>query len=292
MSTFSLNGKNIELPKEFTDSVFLRASEESVVARLSGQTPMSLAGSTVPIYTGGIEAGVTAEGANAPLSSAGVALKHLIPVKISTIVPVSKEMAQANPGDLMRHVQADLSAAIGRSLDNLVLHAKDSKTGAPVAGYTALTATSNKVVLTDADYKAAILAAFDLVGAEYDANGFAFDSRLKGAILNVVNETQFGLPNLADQNLNVAGVAAQFARTVGKVNGVETGTHGILGDWTKLRYGFASGIELETSDQATITDATGNHINLWQAGLIGLKVTATIGGVVLDDKAFAVINEA
>ncbi|MFF5793685.1 phage major capsid protein [Paeniglutamicibacter sp. NPDC012692] len=287
--SFTLNGKSIELPKEFTDSVFLKASEESLVARLSGQTPLTLAGATVPIYTGGISAGIVAEGANAPVGDAGVSLKYINPKKVSVVIPVSKEMASANPGDLMAHVKADLSAAIGRALDDLTLHAKDSISGAPVAGYVALTATSNEVELVGADYKSAILAGFDLVGAEYDVTAAGFDSRIKGKILNVTNEVQFGLPNLTGQEVYVAGVPAQFARTVGRVNNVDTKVRGIVGDWSKVRFGFASGIELETSDQATITDGSGNNINLFQSGMIALKVTASIGSVVLDDKAFATI---
>ncbi len=291
--SFTLNGKSLVLPQDFTESVFLKASEESLVARLSGQTPLSLAGAAVPIYAGGISAGIVAEGANAPVGDAGGSLKYISPKKVSVIIPVSKEMAAANPGDLMQHVKADLSAAIGRALDDLTLHAKDSISGAPVAGYIALTNTANKVELVGVDYKSAILAGFDLVGASYDVTAAGFDTRLRGKILNTTNEVQFGLPNLSgNQDVFVAGVPAQFARTVGKVAGAETGIHGVLGDWTKLRYGFASAIELETSDQATITDGSGNNINLFQAGMIALKVTATIGSVVLDDNAFSTIIDA
>lgn len=289
--SFTLNGKSIELPPEVVQSVFLKAGEESVIARLSGQTPLTLSGATVPVYAGGVEAGVVAEGANAPVGDGAVALKHIVPQKVSVIVPVSKEMATANPGDLLTHINADIASAIGRALDTLILHGKDARTSAPVAGQVGVASTAKRVELVGSDYKAAILAGFGLVDADYDVNGAAFDTRSRANVLATVNEVQFGLPNLASQELLVAGVPSAFSRTVGKAAGTDTKIKGLVGDFEKIRWGFASNLELSQSTEATLTTETGT-INLWQADMIGIKATATIGGVVLDTNAFAVIEDA
>lgn len=289
--TVKINGSAITLPKEFLDSVFVGAQEASVVARLSGSDAVTLGGNAYPIYTGGIEAGVVGEGENASISNPNFGVKYLEPVKVSTVITVSKEMASENPGDLLRHVQSDLSASIGRALDALALHGKDAKSGAPVAGKTGVAATLNRVEVVNGDLKAALLGAFDLVDAEADANGLAVDSRSRGRLLNVTGETQYGLPaNLVTNEVNVAGVPAVFGRTVGRTAGVDNKIKAILGDWSNLRYGFARDIELETSTEATLVDGD-QIISTFQKGLVALKVTATVGAVVINDKAFAVIED-
>lgn len=279
------------LPKEFAATVNKLAAEESLVARLSGRTPLTLGGKTIPVYNGGIEAGVVAEGQAKPVSKPSTGVKYLVPHKVATIVIVSDELVRENPGNMLDHIQSDLGAAIGRALDQMVLHGKDAKSGAPIANQTGVTATSNRIELVGGDYKTAILAAHDAVDPEYDVNAIAFDKRVRSAVLQTAQDVQYGLPDLAANSVMVAGFPTQFARTVGRTAGAENSIKGIVGDWSQLQYGFAQDIVLKRSTEASVVDSEGNTVNLWQNNLVGLLVEATMGGIVLDENAFSVIAD-
>lgn len=236
--------------------------------------------------------GVVAEGGRKPLEKPGTSMHTITPHKMAAIVVVSDELIRQNPGQVFENIQADLADSVGRALDSLVLHGTDARTGIKISGQTAVTDTTNSVALANGDYKAAVLSGFDLVGTQYDVDGIAADSKAKAKLLATVNETQFGLPNLAAQEFSVAGVPTAFGRTVGRNGGEDKDTRLVLGDWDRVRYGFASGIEITRSNEATIVDDGGEVISLFQNNLVALRVETFIGATVLDTNAFATVNES
>ncbi|NKV87984.1 hypothetical protein GS927_13550 [Rhodococcus hoagii] len=51
------NSKNL-VPKPMAQSILKRVQEQSVVSRLSGQTPIPLEGAAIAVQTGHVQAGV------------------------------------------------------------------------------------------------------------------------------------------------------------------------------------------------------------------------------------------
>lgn len=280
----------VQVPAEIAKSVFKNAREASVVARLANSTPLSLSGTTIPVYDGEVNLGVVGESGKKPTEKPGTSMHTIAPHKMAAIVVVSDELVRQNPGEIFDNIQADMSDAVGRALDSLVLYGADARTGTRVAGQTAVLDTTKTVELASGDYKTAILSGFELVGEKYDVNGIAADSRAKASLLSTVNEVQVGLPNLVAQDFTVAGVPTAFARTVGRNGGQDKDTRLVLGDWNRLRYGFASGIEMTRSSEATLVDANGEVISLFERNLVALRVETFIGATVLDNDAFAVVN--
>jgi len=291
-NTFLTSDSKVQVPADITKSIFKNARESSVVARLSRATPLSLSGTTIPVYDGEVNMGVVAEGGRKPVEKPGTSMHTITPHKMAAIVVVSDELIRQNPGEVFDNIQADLADSVGRALDSLVLYGTDARTGAKVSGQSAVLDTTKTVTLAGNDYKTAVLSGFELVGEKYDVDGIAADSRAKAPLLSTVNEVQFGLPNLSEQSFSVAGVRTEFARTVGRNGGADKDTRLILGDWDRLAYGFASGIEITRSSEATIVDEGGEVISLFQHNLVALRVETFIGATVLDKDAFAVVNAA
>lgn len=289
---FTSKDSKLVLPTEYAQTVFAKAREASVVGRLATASPLTLGGTTLPIYNGEVNMGVVAEGARKPVEKPDTAVKTITPMKMAAIVVVSDEMVRADPGQMFEAIQSDMSDAVGRALDALVIHGADARTGNRIPGQTALVDSTKTVELAKGDYKTAVLAGFDLVGENYDVNGVAADSRSKSRLLSTVNEVQFGLPNLAAQDFTVAGVPAAFGRTVGRVGGAEKDTRLVIGDWSKIRYGFATGVEITRSSEATIVDESGEVISLFQSNLVALRVETFIGATVLNSDAFAVVKDS
>lgn len=291
-TTFTRADAKVSVPAEVASTVFKKAREASVVGRLATASPLSLSGSVVPIYDGEVNMGTVAEGGKKPVQKPSASVVTITPQKMAAIVVVSDELIRQNPGEMFEAIQADMADAVGRALDSLVLYGADAITGSRIAGQSAVIDTTKKVTVAGNDYKTAILSGIDLVGQSYDVDGIAADSRVRSRLLATVNETQFGLPNMAASEFSVAGLPTAFGRTVGRNGGVDKTTRLVLGDWDRVRYGFATDIEITRSNEATIVDSDGSMISLFQNNLTALRIETTIGAAVLDKDAFAVVNAA
>lgn len=267
------------LPKELTNAIMLKGYEDSVVGRLAGNTPIKFGETSIPIFEGGSELGLVEEAGEIGTSTVSTKFKTLSPVKLATILTVSRELAELDPAEMMTHIEADLAAAVAKAYDNLILGGKAK--GVAVLGQEFINQTTKRVEVAGGDYKSAIVAAVEAVAADYDPTAIAFDTSLRARLAGVVNETQVGLADLASPRLQIAGYNAEGARTVG-ANGAKL----IVGDWSKVRAGFAEDVRVTRS-----TDATVNGVNMFANDMVALRVTTRIGGVILDTDAFAVIED-
>lgn len=270
------------LPKELAQAIMLKGFEDSVVGRLAGTKPIKFGETSIPVYNGEAALGQVGETEKIGTSNVSTSFKMLTPIKVGTIIPVSRELAEHDPAGIMEHIEADLAAAVAKAYDALILSGKDGK-GLAVTGQSHINATTKRIELgADADYKSAIVAAVEAVGNDYDANGIAFDTSLRARLAGVVNETQVGLADLSTPRLQIAGFRAEASRNVGKAN-----QKLVVGDWSKVHAGYAEDVRIVRSTEATV-----NGINLFENDMVALRITTRIGGVVLDDSAFAVIEDA
>lgn len=293
----TLDGVDVPVPQNFAPTLMQDAFEASVIAPLTGSEPMPLGDTVIPQYDGGIEAGVVGEGEAKPVSNPSMSHKVISPIKLATIVIVSKEAARLNPARMLDYVQADLRNAITRAVDYGILYGRSAKTGAVIPGVSYVNQTTNRVELTAGDLVPQILAGYDLAGegVNSDPSGFTFDSRFRTRVA-LASQQQPGtpapLPNLATASDTVAGLPATYGRVVsGRVGAnADTGVRGFVGDWNKVRWGFGENITMARSDQATIVDGA-NTYHLFQQNLTALLVEAIVGWTVLDADAFAAYED-
>lgn len=264
------------LPKEQMRAIMLKGYEDSVVGRLATTTPLSIGETSFPIFNGGAHLGQVAEASEIGTSNVSTSFKTLTPVKLATIIKVSRELVEYNPAGVYDQIKDNLSAMVAEAYDNLILGGKDGN-GSPIVGQTNVNQTTKRLEVAGGDYKSAIVAAVEAVGADYDPSGIAFDTKLRARLAGVVNETQVGLADLASPRLQIAGYNAEAARTVG-ANGAKL----IVGDWSKLVCGFAEDARVTLGYEGAGT---------FETDMVAIRVITRIGGVILDPNAFAVVED-
>lgn len=288
------------LPKPMATEIIKKVTEDSVVQRLAGTTPMSITGTSIAVQTGQAQAGIVGEGEAKPITNAGLAVKTIKPIKAAAIVYWSKEARLANPVGYLDFLQEQLTGAITRAFDLAVLHGKNAINGQTIAGVEYLNQTTNRVKLgttaKDAGGLATdMLSGYDLVtGGEkdFDFTGFAADKSFRSQLLGAVDVQ--GRPiysnplNFKDDLGTAFGLPVAYGRAVsGKIGAAEdTKVRAFGGDFTNnLKYGFAENITFSRTDVASIVD-NGQTINLWQNNMEAFLVEAIFGWVITDKDAF------
>lgn len=288
------------VPASVASDILKRATDQSVVRRLSGSTPIPLTGATIAVQTGHIEAGVVGEGEAKPVGGTAYTPKSIKPIKIAAIAVVSDELARTNPAGIFDNISEDLADSITRAFDLAVLHGKSAKTGSAIAGVEFVNQTANRIEL-GASTKANGGLTADLV-AGYNAvlngsqvqngfTGFAADPRFRGELMGAVDVNgrpvfQQGIDLSAPMD-SVLGLPTAYGRTVGGAIGAATdsGVRAFGGDWSALKYGFAQNLTISTSKEATIVDGATTY-NLFQQNMTAILVEATFGWVISDVDSF------
>ena len=297
----TLDGHAVPLPANYAQTLMKNAFQQSVIAPLTSSEPIPMGVDTIiPQYDGGIEAGFVGEAEPKPVSSAAYTFKTLAPRKLATIVVVSKEAARLNPQQMMQLVEADMRNAITRAIDFAILYGKDAKSGDALSGASFVNQTTKRVELTSGDLVPQILDGYDQAAASdtSDPSGFAFDSRFRTKVAMATQQVRTPegvpqpMPNLATAADTVAGLRAAYGRVVaGRVGtNADTGVKGFVGDWSKVRWGYAEQITMQRSTEATIVDGV-NTYHLFQQNLIALLVEAHVAWTVLDTAAFAAFED-
>lgn len=309
-------------PKAVVGEIFAKVQEQAVLPKLGAEQIEVVYGQTViPITTVEPQAGQVGvgtsnaqrEGYAKPLSGVAWGSRSFSPVKFAVIVTASEEFVRQNPQNRFNSIKGKLSAAIARQMDLAVFHGRDALTGNALAGIdtsNVLASTTNVVnhVLPSVDDNdegtnlvTDLLAAYDLIGEDYDPERWVFDPRyrtklaaaMRGVDLNG-NVLAPGDINLAAQESNVLGLPALFHKAapgrIGAYSGPTPAVRAFLGDFNQLKYGFADEIRFKVSDQATLTDGV-NTVNLWQTNQVAVMCEVTFGWVVGDLDAFTKVTE-
>lgn len=299
----TIDGTEVPLPKNWADTQLRQAFEESVVGKLTTQTPMPLGETVVPIYEGGFEVGYVAEATAKPVSEVSMSHRVLSPNKFAGIVLVSQEAARLNPAGMLEKIQQDMRNGVSRQIDYGIFYGKSARSGQDVPNVTSINQTTNRATLGAGELADELLAGYDLAIAgneNADPNAFAFDTTYRTRLArmiqssNTVGATIPAIPNLTGGADTIAGLPAAYGRTVSGRVGTQTATNtkGFVGDWTRgLSWGYGSSIELKRSDQATIVDGNGKTWHLFQDNMIAYLIEFTAGWSV-DPTMFAAYDEA
>lgn len=294
--TVTLDGVALPLPPTWAPTQLKTAFQESVVGQLTPSVPIPMGDYNIPVYEGGFEMGYVPEMGQKPVSDVSFSFKTMSPVKLAGIIVVSEEAARRNPGQMMEMVQADMRNAVSRAVDLAVFYGKSAYNGSAIPGVSFVNQTTNRVEVNyKNDLVPQLLAGYNTIVSETaDPNGWAFDT-LQRATLALAAQQQVTLPgaptptpDLRQGVSTLMGLKTAFGRSVaGRVGtNADTNVDGFLGDWSKLRWGFASEIAMKRSTEATIMGADGQPIYLFQQNAMALLIEVTVGWSVLDTKAF------
>lgn len=297
------------LPKEIVDPIFDKAQESSLVLRLGQQIPVGYGETVIPVNTKRPEVGQVGtgtsnaqrEGGTKPLSGIAWGSRSFSPIKLATIVTVSEEFARANVRGLYTQIQSDLAIAIGRGIDLAVFHGKQPLTGGALLGIDTANVLANTPNLVNFAANPAtalyddLLTGYELVSDEHEFDGWAVDTRFRAALARA-GVTRDANGNIVDpRNLDLSatqtsilGFPADYGRAVAGDLGAATdsGIRMFGGDFSQLRFGYADEVRVKVTDTATLVDATGASISMWQTNQIAVLIEVTFGWVLGEADAF------
>lgn len=291
-----LSTASITLPKDVAATVATKVSDASAIAKLSTRQPMIFADHGFVVFDSGAEAEVLGEGKLASAGATTLKTVNAKTVKVKTITRVSEELVAADEDSklaIVKTIQNEQAAAIGRALDYVIFHGVNPRNGTPLNGVTALSASATAVTeTTDAAADLDSLAA--AVTDNYDISGIAlsrkFAARLRATRVKNTGARLFPEVPLNLQAGQLDGIPAATSATVnGRVITKDTGVRAFLGDFNLIRWGLSRDI---TAKVLTAGDPDGAGYDLQRAGQVALSCEAIIAAAVLEPKAFAVLKTA
>jgi len=294
----ALSTDKIKLPTEVTMSVIKGASSQSTIASLSPSTPQLFQNTENLLFRAQAEAEVVGE-----LGEKG-GMEYSIPavpgkiVKVQTTTRVSNELEWADEDarlQIMTNIQEDQGKAIARSLDYVVYHGVNPRTGAVMPGYTALSTSAQQVtqitpitaLSPSDDLDALVSKLFD----DWTINGLALSPKFTDELRKIRIESgarMYDIP-MNGQPGSIEGIPAQMSNTVnGKVLAVPTNVLAFMGDFSMIKWGMVRDMY---ADMITMGDPDGAG-DLKRTNEIAYRTEAVFSYAVLDPNAFAVLKAA
>ena len=165
----------IKLPVSVATEIVNKAKDTSTIASLSPSTPQIFSDADYLVFNGKSEAEVVAEGAVKNSYEQTVDSVVAKRFKVQTTTRVTSELQWAdedNQLQIIRSIQADQAAALGRALDYVIYHAINPKTGTALSGFNPLSTSAVQVIAGD-DEISNVDALADALNDSYDINGVA-----------------------------------------------------------------------------------------------------------------------
>lgn len=283
MNTYSDAPTNI-LPPEVSSEIWADAINESAVMSLANRIHLPAVGLAVPMITGDPTAEWVGETDEITADDSTLDSREMKGHKIGVIETFSKEFRRDLPR-LYEEMRRRLPRTIGLKFDQTVFHSASTpvnfqtfdsfqKSGVQSLSLTEANAYEDLVNIDEA---------VALAGG--DLTAYALAPKARGVLLKATDND--GRPLLINDIQRqgsidqLLGVPVRRTPAVGRAGASgEESVIGIAGEWSNAFYGVVQDIQIEVSDQATITKGSGvgaQQINLWQRDMFAVKVTAHLG---------------
>lgn len=291
----AMDTTKVKLPTTVTRAIINKVANTSTIAALSPSTPQLFLNEDYMLFNGAAEAEVVAEGQKKSSYEQETSYITGKKFKVQCTTRVSDELRWAdedNRLEIVSSIQDDQTKAIARSLDYVIYHAINPKSGTKLTGYDALTAGA--VAVTDSgDDIANVDALADAVN-EHEINGIAM-SRTWASRLRKLRVPATGMRFYPEIPINLTagtldGIPAATSNTVDGVKATSpTKVLGIMGDYSLIKWGMIRDIWAEIIQYGD-PDQTG--VDLKAHNQIAYRTEAMFSYAVLDPTAFAVLKEA
>lgn len=289
---------DFKLPEEYVSGIFKKAQTESVLARLSGQTPQKFGASNVVVLTGAPKAEIVAESAQKSPVPTAYANKTVTPTKLQVTMRVSNEVMWADEDyqlGILADMQENAGIALGRALDIVGIHKANPLTGAAAASVSeGIADAAGFATVASGKYDEAIEAAAGVVIANgYTPSGIALDPTLSFGLATMRDTTGRRIYPEIGYGQGVAsfeGMTAAVGDTVSGKNELATESNllGIVGQFNAFRWGVQRDIAahvIEFGDPDGLGD-------LQRLNQVAIRAEVVYGIGIMDTKAFALVKSA
>ena len=270
MAGISTNRTNIALPTEVSSEILAKTQEDSAVMTLARQIALPGRGLTIPVITGDPEASWVDETDPKPISNPGLSTKIMQAYKLAVIVPFSNEFRRDDAA-LYDALVDRLPLALASKFDATVFHGT-----APGSNFDTFASVTAQSFGTD-EYAALVAADSDIAVHGGTLNGFVLSPQGRGALLAAVdgNQRPLFINNVEDGAIpRLFGAPVELSKAA-YLNDT-TDVLGFAGDWSEAMYGTVEGVQIDISDQATLT-ISGSPVNLWERNMFAVRAEIEVG---------------
>lgn len=275
----------LTLTPEQSNEIIAKAVEQSFVMQSAERVTLPGRGLSIPVITGEPTADFVAETAEKPVSEHTFSTKTMTPYKIAVIELFSNEFRRDFRG-LYDELARRLPYAISRKVDSTIINGT-----APGTGFDVLTAATAQDIETDA-YTGLVNAYGAIATAGYRPTGFVLSPAAEVLLYSAKdkNDRPLFLPSIADGSvgsiLGTPVVKNGNVYVAGNPNIV-----GLVGDWSKAKWGMVGDISMSVSEEATVNTGT-EQVNLWQRNMFALRCEVEFGFICTDAAAFVKLTGA
>lgn len=285
-------------PEELEKEVFSKVKGHSSLALLSGQEALPFVGKDIFVFDFSSDIAIVAEGAAKPAGDATVSPVKMIPLKVVYGMRVNDEFVNASEEKQVEYLDKfveGFAKKLGAGLDKMAMHGFNpaTKTTAASIGNNCFdkAVTANVVTYDASAADANIDDAIALIeGGEYQANGMAISTTMRGAIANLTANGARKYPDFAfggcPENLGSMKLDSNITVSAKATDGTDT-DHAIVGDFANcFKWGIAKELPLEVIEYGD-PDGAGD---LKRNNQVYIRSEAYIGWAIMDPTAFARIK--
>ena len=284
----------VRLDPEVSAEIWEKTAYQSAAMQLAEQIPLPGSGVTVDIITGNATAAWVAETNEKPVSRPTLSSKLMTPYTLAVIVPFSNQFRR-DKAALYSALVRKLPEALALTFDQTVFGA----TAAPGSNFDKLSGAAS-VGIAGNTYQGIVAADQAVATGGGTLNGWAIAPQGRGLLLGAVDG--FGRPlftngpNEGGSVTRLLGQPVQVSPGVylADADGAGAGTAaqlGFAGDWSGAAWGSVEGVQIQISDQATLTDGA-TTINLFQRNMFAVRAEIEVGFRVRDIAQFVKLTSA
>ncbi len=261
----------IALPSEVSNEILQGVQNESAIMRLARQITLPGRGVTIPVITGDPTGAWVAESEAKPVSNATLSTKLMRAYKIAVIETFSKEFIRDSAA-LYDALVKRLPLALAAVFDSTVI----GSTNVPGNDFDTLSGATAQAIGTNT-YAGLVAADTDIAAHGGVLNGFALGAQARGVLLGALddNKRPLFINSVSEGAIpQILGAPTYFNKALyaaGTPNVI-----GIAGDWSNAVYGTVEGVQINISQEATVTSG-GTTINLWQQNMVGVLAEIEVG---------------
>ena len=282
------NRSNIQLPNSVSSEILQKTQEASAIMRLARKVTLPGNGVQIPMITGDPEAAWVTETGAKPVSNPTLDKKIMQAHKLAVIVPFSNEFRR-DAAALYNALVSRLPGVLAKKFDATVFF---GPVGGSLANFDDLSAVTAQS-LQSSVYGGLVNADTDISEQGGTINGYAFSPQGRGMLLGAldgVNRPLF-INNVSESAIpRILGALTYFTQGAYKAGSAAAGSDpavpdivGFAGDWTHAMWGTVEGVQIDVSDQATLTytDALNQEatLNLWQNNMFAVRAEIEVGFV-------------
>ena len=287
----SRHTSNVINDPDISAEIWAGAIEQSVFMQLGTRIAIPGNGIKVQTITGDPAAGWVDETNAKPVSFNTFGTKTLTPYKLAVIEPFSMEFTR-DKAALYAECVRRLPGAIAKKFDSTIMG-----NSAPGSGFDVLGTGVSSMSIAPISGKTGYERFVDIDAAISAANGvmnaIALAPQGKSIVLGAVDQVGHPLftPGVQSNTVgNILGASVAISKGV-YVSGTPS-IVGVAGDFSGVRWGMVSDINIKFSDQATLAynDGSDHTINLWQQNMVAVMVECELAFAVMDKNQLVLLT--